>query len=272
MNKKILSFLAFVMLCVMQQPVYAKIKEGKWHSEWKSVKKTYKKKFKNQAFSKGTKKHEELVGTLLKSLDKAFKKQNAKRLESQLDKYKEAGKNFIKSIKDDMKDAENDDDKKTLEEVHDFFETALKAITTSVVVSVNKLKGPEGASSILAHLFDDVKRELNELELSNAKWMAAAKKGASSKKVAALIKKEKKDLMAIRNSIADLSKMENKLALPPKAELATVANTINGIASGSIATLKKEDVLPTLEEFGDVIKAAKKWLKKAEKAQQKASE
>lgn len=255
----------------MQQPLYAKIKEGKWHAEWKSVKKTYKKKFKNQAFSKGTKKHEELVNTLLKSLDKAFKKQNVKRLESQLDKYKDAGKNFIKSIEDDIKDAENDDDKKTLEDVHSFFETALKAITTSVIVSVNKLKGPEGASSILAHMFDDVKRELSELELSNAKWIAAAKKGANGKKVAALIKKEKKNLMAMRKSLVDLDKMGNKLAVKPKTELATIANTINGIVSGSIAALKKEDIVPTLEQFEESIKVAKKWLKKAEKAEQEAS-
>ena len=140
-----------------------------------------------------------------------------------------------------------------------------------MIVSVNKLKGPEGASSILAHMFDDVKRELSELELSNAKWIAAAKKGANGKKVAALIKKEKKNLMAMRKSLVDLDKMGNKLAVKPKTELATIANTINGIVSGSIAALKKEDIVPTLEQFEESIKVAKKWLKKAEKAEQEAS-
>ena len=120
-------------------------------------------------------------------------------------------------------------------------------------------------------MFDDVKRELSELELSNAKWIAAAKKGANGKKVAALIKKEKKNLMAMRKSLVDLDKMGNKLAVKPKTELATIANTINGIVSGSIAALKKEDIVPTLEQFEESIKVAKKWLKKAEKAEQEAS-
>ena len=266
MNKKTLYVLLFAIFCVVQ-PLHAKIKEGKWQAEWKSVKKSYKKQFKNRAFSKETKKREELVSTLLKSLDKNFKQKKVKKFASQLEKYKKAGKGFIASIKEDIDDAENDGDKKTLKDVKKFFETALKAITTSATVSLNKLKGMKDAKDVFIHFFDDVSKELYELELLNAKWIAAAKKGASSKKVASLIKKEKKDLLEIRQSIANLSKMENKFALPPDSELATIANTLNGIASGSIASYKKEDVLPTLEQFADAIKSGKKWLKKARKAQ-----